>query len=360
MTARITRIAAATKPIVSSVSIWSVPGEWGAKARPSYTRALDAQPLPAIRGAARVACGPRRGGAIAAAFAVPLLRRRARIPAPVTVAACAGGPARRSPSCGLARAAATWPSSRCRCGPSRWPTSFPTTTRSACGAGCAPATRSSSTARSGSGGCPTSACSVAWPRCARVGLLNHALTWVHWLWFLEPYVALALHPGPPSASAFRAPRAGSRPSSTSAASSTSRCRPRRPWWASEQGAHGRAGAADHGRGRRGAPGGSAWPAMYGALGGNPWAAMPSLHFATSLIAADSLAETGSVPRARVGWAYALTPRLRPRLPGRALRHRSRRRSRRWRSPCGAASRSPSRSSSAVNRGLQRLERLANG
>ena len=29
-----TRIVAATKPIQSSVSIWSVPGEWGAKARP--------------------------------------------------------------------------------------------------------------------------------------------------------------------------------------------------------------------------------------------------------------------------------------------------------------------------------------
>jgi hypothetical protein len=36
MTATI-RIAAAKKPIHSRVSIWSVPGEWGAKARPFYS-----------------------------------------------------------------------------------------------------------------------------------------------------------------------------------------------------------------------------------------------------------------------------------------------------------------------------------
>ena len=51
--------------------------------------------------------------------------------------------------------------------------------------------------------------------------------------------------------------------------------------------------------------GPAWPGMYGALGGNPWAAMPSLHFATALSAALSLSEAGPVEGA-VGWAYALT------------------------------------------------------
>src|SRR5258708_30996045 len=45
--------------------------------------------------------------------------------------------------------------------------------------------------------------------------------------------------------------------------------------------------------------------MCGALGGNPWAAMPSLHFATSMTAAISLAETGRTAGA-AGWAYALT------------------------------------------------------
>jgi hypothetical protein len=49
---------------------------------------------------------------------------------------------------------------------------------------------------------------------------------------------------------------------------------------------------------------SAWPGMYKALGGNPWAAMPSLHFATALVSADSLSEAGRAEGA-VGWAYAL-------------------------------------------------------
>jgi membrane-associated phospholipid phosphatase len=51
--------------------------------------------------------------------------------------------------------------------------------------------------------------------------------------------------------------------------------------------------------------GGAWPRMYAALGGNPWAAMPSLHFATSLNAALLLAEAGPVEGA-LGWSYALT------------------------------------------------------
>ena len=51
--------------------------------------------------------------------------------------------------------------------------------------------------------------------------------------------------------------------------------------------------------------GSAWPRMYSALGGNPWAAMPSLHFATSLVVADELAGAGRAEGA-VSWAYALT------------------------------------------------------
>jgi membrane-associated phospholipid phosphatase len=51
--------------------------------------------------------------------------------------------------------------------------------------------------------------------------------------------------------------------------------------------------------------GDAWPTLYGTLGGNPWAAMPSLHFATSLMAAILLAETDPIAGA-LGWGYALT------------------------------------------------------
>jgi PAP2 superfamily len=48
-----------------------------------------------------------------------------------------------------------------------------------------------------------------------------------------------------------------------------------------------------------------WDRLYDALGGNPWAAMPSLHFATSLMAALLLAEIGPLPGA-LGAAYAAT------------------------------------------------------
>jgi membrane-associated phospholipid phosphatase len=51
--------------------------------------------------------------------------------------------------------------------------------------------------------------------------------------------------------------------------------------------------------------GSGWVRLYGLLGGNPLAAMPSLHFATSVMAAHMLAESGPVA-GTVGWGYAGT------------------------------------------------------
>lgn len=50
---------------------------------------------------------------------------------------------------------------------------------------------------------------------------------------------------------------------------------------------------------------SRWERMYGSLAGNPLAAMPSLHFATSVSAAHALSGQGRVP-ATIGWAYAAT------------------------------------------------------
>jgi hypothetical protein len=47
---------------------------------------------------------------------------------------------------------------------------------------------------------------------------------------------------------------------------------------------------------------SGWAPLYGVLGGNPLAAMPSLHFATSVQAAHVLAETGR-GAGLIGWAY---------------------------------------------------------
>jgi hypothetical protein len=50
---------------------------------------------------------------------------------------------------------------------------------------------------------------------------------------------------------------------------------------------------------------SGWTPLYGVLGGNPLAAMPSLHFATSVTAAHVLASTGRTAGI-FGWSYALT------------------------------------------------------
>jgi membrane-associated phospholipid phosphatase len=48
-----------------------------------------------------------------------------------------------------------------------------------------------------------------------------------------------------------------------------------------------------------------WQPLYSGLEGNPFAAMPSLHFGTSVMAARVLSDIGRGP-GTVGWAYALT------------------------------------------------------
>ena len=48
-----------------------------------------------------------------------------------------------------------------------------------------------------------------------------------------------------------------------------------------------------------------WGPLYSVFGGNPLAAMPSLHFATSLMAALLLAEVGPLAGA-LGFSYAAT------------------------------------------------------
>ena len=51
--------------------------------------------------------------------------------------------------------------------------------------------------------------------------------------------------------------------------------------------------------------GRLWQPLYDSLAGNPLAAMPSLHFATSVMGAHVLSDVGRVP-GTIGWAYAGT------------------------------------------------------
>lgn len=241
-------------------------------------------------------------GAIATAVAVPLLRRRAGIPAAVTVAACAGGPLGlavlypRSRKRDVAMyALQMWAFTMIHELPyddperlrARLRIHYPIVADRVIGLGRLPNVR----------------LQRGLARFQRVGTLNRFLTWAHWLWFLEPYVALSFilvrHPD-------QFPRAARRLAAVfdtgCAAYFAAPTAP--PWWASEQGHTGeevRRIMVEVGE----ETWGSAWPAMYKALGGNPWAAMPSLHFATSVVGAMSLAETGRTA-GFAGWGYALT------------------------------------------------------
>jgi membrane-associated phospholipid phosphatase len=141
----------------------------------------------------------------------------------------------------------------------------------------------------------------------RIRRRDQVLVWSHWLWFLFPHgtVAYTLLRRPE-----RLPRAAvltyavfdlgligywAVPTAP-------------PWYASQHGRLGERGEiavrrmmVEHGE----AFWKDGWEPLYSVLGGNPLAAMPSLHFATSLMGAHLLSEVGPVEGA-VGWTYALT------------------------------------------------------
>ena len=140
-----------------------------------------------------------------------------------------------------------------------------------------------------------------------VNRFERVLVWSHWMWFAVPhltvgYVLLRAPDRFPAAAArmygvfdvgavfyWAIPTAP-------------------PWWAA---AHGRLDDGQPLRVRRMmieyGPQfwGDRWGALYDVLGGNPLAAMPSLHFATSLMGAHLLSDVGPVAGA-VGWTYAFT------------------------------------------------------
>ena len=156
---------------------------------------------------------------------------------------------------------------------------------------------------------------------------ERVLVWCHWMWFAVPhgsvaYVLLRRRSASPP------PRRGCTRCSISARSSTGRSRPRRRGTrrrtVTSMTARPCRGAPDDDRVRRASSGGTAGSALYDVLGGNPLAAMPSLHFATSVMAAHLLSEVGPVAGA-LGWTLRGHARPRARLPRRALRRRPDRR-----------------------------------
>lgn len=245
-------------------------------------------------------------GVVAAGVAAPLVRKRARIPPPVVTAAAAAAPfalavvvprsrLRDAALCGLQMYAYTatykMPHDDPEALEARVFVDYPVRVDRALGLGTIPNLR----------------LQRRFAVDGQIRLGDQVLVWCHWLWFLFPHGTVAYmmlrHPD-------RFPRAAAMtyavfdlgligywgvPTAP-------------PWYASEHGRLGDRGElavrrmmVEHGR----AFWKERWDDLYGLLGGNPLAAMPSLHFATSVMAAHLLSEAGPVEGA-VGWTYALT------------------------------------------------------
>jgi membrane-associated phospholipid phosphatase len=157
----------------------------------------------------------------------------------------------------------------------------------------------------GAGVVPTLRLQRAFSAPGAINRFERVLVWCHWIWFTVPHasVAYVLARDPD-----RFPTAAARMYAVFDLGAvfywTIPTAP--PWW-----------AAAHAHLEDGRPlelrrmmieygerfWGSRWADLYDVLGGNPLAAMPSLHFATSLMAAHLLSEVGPVAGA-LGFGYA--------------------------------------------------------
>ena len=161
----------------------------------------------------------------------------------------------------------------------------------------------------GLGACPTTRLQRALGREGKVGPLEYevgpleyALSAVHWSWFVVPHGTLAYI-------LLRHREHFPRSAVLMAACFDLGCviywtvPTAPPWWASENGNMPpvRRIMAEAGERvwRR------LWRPLYHSLSGNPFAAMPSLHFGTSVMAARVLSQVGP-GRGAAGWVYALT------------------------------------------------------
>jgi hypothetical protein len=135
---------------------------------------------------------------------------------------------------------------------------------------------------------------------------ERVLVWSHWSWFFVPHgtvaFILARHPQRFGAAAARMYAVFDLGALFYWAIPTAP-----PWWAAQRGELPEGDPAvrrmmiEYGEQFWG----DNWTPLYDVLGGNPLAAMPSLHFATSVMAAHLLSEVGPVSGA-LGWTYAAT------------------------------------------------------
>ncbi|CAA9490768.1 MAG: phosphoesterase, PA-phosphatase related [uncultured Solirubrobacteraceae bacterium] len=245
-------------------------------------------------------------GALAAGVAAPLARRRLSLPAPVVLAAAAGAPvclrvlvpSSRARDVGVVLlqmwaylAAYEMPNDDPERLEQRVLVDYPVRIDRVLGFGVPPTLR----------------LQRRFGRPDRIATAEKVLVWSHWLWFAVPhgsaaYVLVRDRAAFPRAAAliygtFDVGLLGYWALPTAP-----------PWYAARAGRLGAEGdpplrrmMVEYGEGFWR----NRWERMYGALAGNPLAAMPSLHFATSVSAAHALAEQGRVPGA-LGWTYAGT------------------------------------------------------
>ena len=239
---------------------------------------------------------------VAAGVAVPLLRRRLRIPPPVVTATAVAAPiamcvaVRRS----RARDVATvllqmWgyiahyemPNDDPEALARRVHVDYPVRVDRAIGLGTLPGLR----------------LQRAMARPDQIGRFDATLVWAHWLWFFVPHGTVAY---------FLAFRRDEFPRTAALVYAVFDVGviaywivpTAPPWYAARQQRSDpdlRRMMVEHGERFWK----TRWGPLYGFLGGNPLAAMPSLHFATSVMAAHVLAEAGPVQGA-IGWTYAVT------------------------------------------------------
>jgi membrane-associated phospholipid phosphatase len=244
---------------------------------------------------------------VAAGIALPVLRRRAKIPRPVVLAGaglvapaalCVAMPRSRSRDIALCAlnmwaylAAYEMPHDNPEQLERRVLVEYPIVIDRALGLGVPPTLR----------------LQRAFSAPGSVNRFERVLVWCHWMWFAVPHATLAYvvwrRPERAASSAVRMYAVFDLGAVFYWAIPTAP-----PWWAAER------GRLDDGRPLRVRRmmieygqqfWGERWGALYDVLGGNPLAAMPSLHFATSLMGAHLLAEVGPVSGA-VGWTYAAT------------------------------------------------------
>jgi membrane-associated phospholipid phosphatase len=135
-----------------------------------------------------------------------------------------------------------------------------------------------------------------------VGRHDTLLAWLHWSWFLVPHGSVLYV-------LLRRPDKFERAAAMMAATFDAGVimywvvPTAPPWWAGETGhlPHVRRIMVEAGSEFWGA----LWQRLYDSLGRNPYAAMPSLHFGTSVMAAHVLGQVGR-KEATFGWTYAAT------------------------------------------------------